>query len=166
MGKGANFKLSAALKNTHLDGHEENLGDVDHEGDVVGRVCDGIARQHLLQHGEESLNEVVQRQSALLDFKFKRLEDALKGSQGRHLVALIIRSEPVVNLLFSVLGPRGVVQLRNVVNDVFDAADDHLARLILLLNSCVKRAKNVILEHFPIVQTDSFLLPLLFVHGA
>ena len=71
-----------------------------------------------------------------------------------------------MNLLFSVLGPRGVVQLCNVVNDVFDAADDHLARLILLLNGCVKRAKNVILEHFAIIQTDGFLLPLLFVHGA
>ena len=105
MGKGANFKLSAALKNTHLDGHEENLGDVDHEGDVVGRVCDGIARQHLLQHGEEPLNEVVQRQSALLDFKFKRLEDAFERSERGHLIALIIGSEPVVNLLFRVLRP-------------------------------------------------------------
>ena len=38
-----NFKLSLAWKNTHLNGHEEDLGDVHHEGDVVGRACDCIA---------------------------------------------------------------------------------------------------------------------------
>ena len=103
--KCANFKLSVALKNTHLNGHEEDLGNVHHEGDIVGRVCDGIAHQHLLQHREESVDEMVQWLSAFFDFKFKRLEDTFERSERGHLIALIIGSEPVVNLLFCVLRP-------------------------------------------------------------
>lgn len=104
---------------------------------------------------------MVQGLPLLLDFKFKRLEDALEGAQGRHLVALIIGCEPVVDLLLGVLGPGGVVELGDVVNDVLDAAQRHF--LVFLADDGIKRAKNICLEGIAINLADRLLGSLLGV---
>jgi len=70
------LRLVEVGRDFNLDGHEENLGDEDHEGDVVGRVGDLLTRQQVLQDWEEGAHEVMKWLTLLLYFKFKRLENA------------------------------------------------------------------------------------------
>ena len=75
--------------------------------------------------------------SVFLDFKLESLEDGLEGAKGGCLIALIVRSEALLDLVLSVLGPGSVVELGDVVDDVLNAANDHLATSICQMHHVV-----------------------------
>jgi len=71
-----------------------------------------------------------------------------------------------MDLLLGVRRPGCVVQLRDVVDDVLDAANDDFATLgIRLVHHAVQRTKNIIFEHLPIRLAYGSLLPLLFIQS-
>ena len=65
--------------NTHLDGHVEDFGDVDHHMHVA---CDCIVAQERLQDWEEVLDQLVQGLALRPKFQFKCLEETLKRAKG------------------------------------------------------------------------------------
>lgn len=67
--------MQTVEKDTHLDGHEEDFGDQDHDGDVVWRVYDSLRANQLLNRGEEVLDKLLEGDTLLLNFKFKCLEE-------------------------------------------------------------------------------------------
>jgi len=59
-----------------------------------------------------------------------------------------------LDLLVSVLSPRRVVKLSDIVDDVFNAAHDDLAAWFCHMYHIVKCAKNVLFEHLAVSLAD------------
>ena len=139
---------------THLHGHEEYFDNQRHHRDVVLGVLKGFTREDPFENGEKDLNQVVEGLALSLNFKFKCLENTFERAQSRGLVSLIVGHQPFLDLLMSVLSPRRVVKLRDIVDDVLDAAHDDLAAWVCHMHHIVKCAKNVLFEHLAVSLAD------------
>ena len=94
---------------------------------VVLTALERCLSHELLEDREEVVDQLVHLQLLGPNRQFKCLEDGFERAQARSLVSLICLRQALRDLLDGVLGPGGEVQLRNVVDDVLDRADDHLA---------------------------------------
>ena len=97
----------------------------------------------------------------MINFEFKSLNNRFKCPESRSLIALIVRCEPVVDFLLGFIGPRVVVELGDVVDDVLDGGDDHLGAGIGLVDDRIEGAKNVLLHVCLILVGEDGLLELL-----
>ena len=91
----------------------------------------------MLNNREESLDKLMEWLSVFLDFKLESLEDGLEGAKGGCLIALIVRIEALLDLVLSVLSPGSVVELGDVVDDVLNATNNHLASSISQMHHVV-----------------------------
>ena len=70
------------------------------------------------------------------------------------MVPLVALGQPLRDLLDSIVGPSSEIHLSDVIDDVFDTADDDLTPRVRQMHYVVECAKNVRLEHLPISLAD------------
>ena len=150
------------LTKTYLIRDEEDFADENHDWHIVLWILQFVIAKKSFKNWEENLDKLVQILSLIVNLKLKCLDNALQGSQPRHLISLIIACESLMDCLLSNRwSPSGILQLGYVVDDVLDAWDHNFSLFVVHVHHWVQCIKDICLQKALVPFQDYWLLELL-----